>query len=381
LRQTTAIDWALVLPALLLSLSGLVYIYSAAWIPPDPPGPYFGKMFVKQALFLVAALLVFQFVRRINWGSRPASYWFVLGPAALLLLLVLLIGHTNDTGAKSWISLGPVDMQPSEFAKLAFILSLAWLYSDDAGVGARHFRAALGALLLLLVLVLAQPDLGTSLVFVFTFFVVGALAGVARHHLLALGLSFALLAVPGWFVAKEYQKNRIYAFLHPNPKDPMSDPKGFGYQYKQSLTAIGSGGLLGKGFLRGTQVQRNLVPVVESDFIFALIGEEFGFAGCVWVLLLLFLLLSRLIALAQLANTAYERLICYGASATILCHVLIAVGMTIRLTPITGLPLPFVSYGGSALLTMWVLIAMCQAVYSNTRQSLVTQRRVFFQPR
>jgi rod shape determining protein RodA len=375
-RQPAAFDWALFLPPLLLSLSGLVYVYSAAWQPRAVPGPYFGPMFIKQACFVAVALTMFFFARRVNWGLRPPSYWLALGPAVLLLALVLLVGKTNDTGARSWISLGPVDMQPSEFAKLAFILCLAWIYSDEAGLQPRHFRATLGILLLLLALVLLQPDLGTSLVFIFAFFVVSALAGIKRAYLVGVALSFALVAIPGWHFAKDYQKNRIYAFLHSNPKDPKSDPKGFGYQYQQSQIAIGSGGLLGKGFLRGTQVQRQLVPVVESDFIFALIGEEFGFIGCCWVLLLYFLLLARILALAQAANTAYERLVCYGASSVILCHVLIAAGMTIRLTPITGLPLPFVSYGGSSLLTMWLLMAVCQAVYANTRRSLASGPRL-----
>lgn len=349
------------LPALLLSLSGLVYVYSAAWVAPDPPGPYFGKMFVKQTLFLCISLVVFFFARRVNWGARPATYLFVLIPAALLLLAVLIVGHTSGTGSQSWISLGPIDMQPSEFAKLAFIITLAWLYSDPAGTELRHFRSALLALLLLLGLVLAQPDLGTGLVFLFTFFVVGSLSEVPKRYLLALTVMIVLLAIPAWFMLKEYQKYRFYAWL-----DPSRATQQWGYQTRQSEVAIGSGGLVGKGFLAGTQVQHNILPVVESDFIFALVGEEFGFIGCSWVLALFFILLMRILALARHANTDYERLICYGVSAVIFCHVLIAAGMTVRITPITGLPLPFVSYGGSALLTMWTLLAMCQAISSNS---------------
>jgi rod shape determining protein RodA len=370
-------DWALFLPPLLLSLSGLVYVYSAAYEPQTPPGPFFSPMFIKQAAFVAVSLVLFFLARRINWGLRPRSYWFVLGPATLLLGLVLAFGHgpTAESSIRSWLTVGPVDMQPSEFGKLAFIMTLAWVYSDTTGTDVHHFRRTLGHLLLLVALVLAQPDLGTSLVFIFTFFVVSALAGVRRSYIATVALGFALIACLGWFFAprnlvKDYQRNRISAFI-----DPKADPQGFGYQYKQSLTAIGSGGPFGKGFLRGTQVQGNLVPVVESDFIFALIGEEFGFVGCVWVLLLFLLLLARILALSHLANTPYERLICYGTSAAILCHILISVGMTIRLTPITGVPLPFVSYGGSSMLTMWAMLALCQGVYANTRRSLVTERR------
>jgi rod shape determining protein RodA len=372
-----AFDWWLFGLALLLSLSGLLYVYSAAWRPPADPelpaGPFFGAMFLKQAAFLAVSLLVFYVVRRINWGLRPATYLWFLGPAAFLLILVLVIGITLHTGSRSWISLGPIEMQPSEFAKLAFVLSLAWLYSDDTGVYWRHYRTALGILLLLLALVLAQPDLGTGMVFVFTFFVMSSLTSIPKRYVVITALSFVLLSIPGWFVLKPYQQNRLISFIWPE-----ADPQGSAYQQKQSMVAIGSGGFTGKGFLRGTQVQRHYVPVVESDFIFALVGEEFGFIGCAYVILLYFLLLARVLALAQHANTAYERYICYGASAVILCHTLIATGMTVRLMPITGLPLPFISYGGSSLLTMWMLIAICEAVYANSQRSLLTPRRRIF---
>jgi rod shape determining protein RodA len=208
------------------------------------------------------------------------------------------------------------------------------------------------------------------MVFVFTFFVVAAMTGLPRRYVVVTALAFILLAIPAWFVLRDYQRNRLISFIW-----PKADPQGSGYQQTQSMVAIGSGGFSGKGFLRGTQVQRHYVPVVESDFIFALVGEEFGFLGCAYVILLYFLLLARILAIGQLANTPYERYLCYGASAVILCHTLIATGMTVRLMPITGLPLPFISYGGSSLLTMWLLIAICEAVYANTRRSLATSRR------
>jgi rod shape determining protein RodA len=367
----SSLDWALVIPALLLSLSGLVYVYSAAWIAQDPPGMFFGKMFLKQASFLAVSMVAFYLMRKINWGARPATFLMVLVPALLLLVLVLVIGHTSGTNAKSWISLGPVDMQPSEFAKLAMIMSLAWLYSDPSGLSRLHFVHALVVLLCLLGLVLAQPDLGTGLVFLFTFFVVGALAAVPRKYLVGVALLIALLAVPAWFQLKEYQRNRFYAWIN-----PAASTSQWGYQTRQSEIAIGSGGLFGKGFLRGTQVQRGIVPVVESDFIFALVGEEFGFVGCTWVLLLFLLLLARIIAIARNANTEYEKLLCLGVSAVLLCHLLIAAGMTVRITPITGLPLPFVSYGGSAMLSMWIMLAICHSVWTNSAASIRPSRPV-----
>lgn len=360
--RATSFDWWLWLLALALSVSGLVYIYSATWIAGDDPGPYFSALVLKQGIFLCFSLLVFTIIRRINWASRPEHWLWFYVPVQLLLLLVLVVGSVRG-GSQRWLSLGPVDLQPSEFAKLGLILILAWLYSAEAVVVRRRFSLALAITGSMLLLVLIQPDLGTSMVFVCIFFVMSAFAPFPRRWLLLTALALVLLAVPAWFVLRDYQKARITSFIN-----PAADPQGSGYHLLQSRIAVGSGGLTGKGFLRGTQVRGNFIPVIESDFIFALVAEEFGFFGCAYLLLLYFLLLARILALTRDAKTAYERYICYGASAMFLFHVFIAAGMTLGLTPITGLPLPFVAYGGSALLTNWTLLGICQAVFANSRR-------------
>jgi rod shape determining protein RodA len=149
-----------------------------------------------------------------------------------------------------------------------------------------------------------------------------------------------------------------------------ANPLGSAYQIKQSMIAVGSGGWTGKGFLRGTQSRGSFVPEKESDSIFALVGEEFGFFGCMYLMTLYLLLLLRLLSIAQYAKTDYERYICYGISAVIFFHIFVSIGMSIGLMPLTGLPLPFVSKGGSALLTMWALLAVAQSIFANSRREL-----------
>jgi rod shape determining protein RodA len=372
-------DWPLFALGLALSGCGLVLVYSATWVAREPPGPFFSEIFLKQALALGMAMLLYYFLRRLKWGIRPETWlwWYI--PAMLLLLLVVLIGHGEEShGSQRWINLGIVKLQPSELAKAAWVLILAWYYSLEQSQLTRSYLRLMLVMGSMVLLIMRQPDLGTSLAFIFSFFVVSALAQVPRRLILLTALGLLLLAVPGWFLMHDYQQNRVLAFFgkelntgeDANPRygrlRPAS-PGGANYQINQSLIAVGSGGLAGKGFLHGTQVRGGFIPVVESDFIFALIGEEFGFIGALVILLLYMLLLARILALAQQAHTPYERLVCYGISAIFLFHVLVGIGMTIRLTPVAGVPLPFISQGGSSLITFWLLLAILESIYEGSR--------------
>lgn len=390
-------DWWLFILALLLSVSGLLYIYTATWVAKEPPGPEFSRKFLLQCSYLVAALVVFYVLRRINWGLKPDSWvWFYI-PVIVVLILVQVIGHASGSGSTRWIDLGPVNVQPSEFAKLGLTMILAWLYSIDSTKVRQSYWVGLWVMLSMLALVVIQPDLGTSLVFVAVFFIMSMFAAVPRRWIFG---TIAVMVLGGLFVwffripvgtdaagnpcryrlppltpqaeddgceyiefLRDYQRGRITAFINPG-----ADPQGTGYHVTQSQIAIGGGGISGQGFLRGTQTHGGFIPVVYSDFIFAVIGEEFGFIGCAWVLLLYFLLIARILALSRDAITLYERYICYGISAIILFHVFINIGMTIRLAPITGLPLPFISYGGSALMTMWLCMAILQSIFANSKR-------------
>lgn len=376
MKKGPIFDWWLFLFGLLLSLNGLVYIYSATWQAQDPPGPFFSSDFIKQAIFLIAALAMYFFLRRVNWGLKPDSWlWFYI-PVMLLLVLLPLIGSDHGTGAVRWIDLGPsvfkISLQPSEFAKLGLTMILAWLYSGESYEVKSRFWLALGIMFSMLALVALQPDLGTSIVFLAIFFVMSLFATVPRRWLVLVLLCLVWASLLMWhFGLREYQKNRLLVFVGLEIKEgelTQASSQGAGYHIKQSENAIGSGGLTGQGFLRGTQTHGGFIPAVHTDFVFAVVGEEFGFIGCVWLLLLYFLLLARILAISRDALSLYERYFCYGSSAVIFFHVFIAVGMSIHLAPVTGLPLPFVSYGGSALMTMWLYLAILQSIYANSRR-------------
>lgn len=350
---------------LMLSVSGLGFVYSATWqADSDPPGPYFSRKFVVQCVALVLALIAFHFMRRWKWNIRPGSWiWIAYGVIMLMLAIVLIPGVGGGT-ANSWIALGPINIQPSEFAKVVFVMLLAYFYSVDSSLLTNSYYKALGLMVSMVGILLLQPDLGTSMVFVFTFFIMSLMAGV-RPRLIALTLAaMIILAIPAWFFGlHEYQRNRLRVFVQPNV-----DPQGIGYQLNQSQIAVGSGGVWGKGFLRGTQNRGDFVPEDENDFIFTVIAEEFGLFGCSIILLLFFLLIARVLALSRSAQSQYERLLCYGAAAVFMFQLYVSVGMTMRLSPVTGIPLPFISAGGSAMIAMWTLLAILEAVYLTCRR-------------
>jgi rod shape determining protein RodA len=403
--RTFLLDWPIFVLGLILSGCGLVLIYSATWVENDPPGPHFSDIFIKQSIALIAALIAFHFLRRIKWGIKPDSWlWFYI-PPLILLIVVLLIGHgMEESNSRRWINLGFFRLQPSEMSKVAWVMLVAWLFSEDPAKLRRNYLLGLFLLVSLVGLMMRQPDLGTSMVFVFAFFVMAMFTALPRKLILGTVLTMALLAIPAFFFLRTYQQNRVLELVgkqkwvvvdpeterHFDQRFEISlerarkmrpeldlelgstfitdaDATGVGYQANQGMIAVGSGGLTGKGFLRGTQAKGGFIPVVESDFIFALVGEEFGFFGSVTILILFFLLIARILALSRDAQTTYERFICYGASAVLLFHVFVAVGMTIRLMPVTGVPLPFLSQGGSSLLSFWILLAVLESIYEKSQ--------------
>ena len=272
----------------------------------------------------------------------------------ILLILVMLVGQTA-LGAQRWIALGPISIQPSEFSKLIMIIALAAMLEKRGGkintiTDLAPVAAYVGVPFLL---VLKQPDLGTSLVFLAIFFGMVFVAGVRLRLLLGIfGAGLAAMPVL-WHFLKDYQKMRIMVFM-----DPNVDPLGAGYHIIQSKIAIGSGMLFGKGLFGGTQSQLNFLPENHTDFIFSVVGEELGFVGCAILLLLYLVVLWRGIRIAQDASDMFGRLLAVGITSMIAFHVLINVGMTMGIMPVTGIPLPLMSYGASSLTTNIMAIAI-----------------------
>ena len=341
----------------LLILISLVIIGSATHIntPSDDRYWYVGRQGIFALLNVIIIFVVLNFDYRIL--GKFATSLYVLN--LIMLLAVMFVGQ-SALGAQRWIQIGPISLQPSEFSKLIMIIALADLLDKKKG-RLNSFKDIIPILLYVgipFILVLKQPDLGTALVFLAILFGMIFVAGIRTKHLMIiLGSGLAVIPIL-WHFLKDYQKMRLTVFMNPN-----IDPLGSGYHIIQSQIAIGSGMLFGKGLFGGTQSQLNFLPENHTDFIFAVIGEELGFIGALVVLLLYFILLYRGIKIAGSARDDFGTLLATGITSMLAFHLLVNVGMTAGIMPVTGIPLPFMSYGVSALTTNMISIGILLNIY------------------
>ena len=393
-------DPILVALAGLLSCFGIAMIYSAGVL--NVPSPVTEGAWLRQVVWLAVSLVAFSLITRIRpgwieWMAFPA---YLLAVVMLAATLVIGTGAGTAEGVGRWIQVGGLRFQPSEFAKMAAILGLARFLAGRER-SPRNLRDLLGPSALMAVplgLVVLQPDLGTGLAFVGILFaglfwagtppfllVLLASPGLAlilsfdtriwSAYIIALAIGLYLyryrlyiaesaavilanlaagtVALPLWNSLAGYQQNRLLVFL-----DPGMDPRGAGWNLIQSKVAIGSGGLFGKGFTEGTQKRLDFLPEQHTDFIFSVIGEELGFVGVSLAIILFSLLLFRVVRLAERTSDPFASLALFGIFGAWIVHIFINVGMTIGIVPITGIPLPFVSYGGTFLLTCWTMTAL-----------------------
>lgn len=355
-------DWTVVLCTLGLIGTGIVIIGSATHV--NKEGITLSGLVTKQFSFfcinaiIVVAMQWFDYRRLASWG-KPL-YVITL----LLLVAVMLVG-TSALGAQRWIQIGPITIQPSEFTKLLMIISMASMMTKHVQK-LNTFKSLVPIVIFVgipALLVFKQPDLGTSLVYLAILCGMLFVGGI-RMRLVQIIVGVAVVLAPlGWFVLKEYQKQRILVFLNPN-----IDPFGAGYHIIQSKIAIGSGMILGKGLFEGTQSQLNFLPENHTDFIFSVIGEELGFVGCFIVLVLLCVLIYRSIAIAKSANDTFGMLLATGIGSMLVFQVLVNVGMTTGIMPVTGIPLPFISYGVSALTTNMLSVGLLLNIAMHRKQ-------------
>ena len=351
-RYIRNLDWILILTVFLLTGVGLVLIASATHTEALRTGVnYFVQ---RQVLFLSVDVLLVILLLRLDYHvlKQVALPLYVI--TLILLLGVMFFGHST-MGAQRWIRLGPVIFQPSEFSKVFIIVCLAAFLDKQAG-SLEHWKEYLPAGLFLLapfVLVLRQPDLGTALVFGAIGFSMFWVCGFKTRWIAWMTGVLICLSPLIWHFLHEYQRNRIRVFLNPE-----LDPFGAGYHVIQSKIAIGSGLLLGKGWMQGTQSQLNFLPENHTDFIFAVAGEEFGFIGAVVILLLYLILIWRGLTIALNAEDRFGMLLATGITGMYLFHVLVNIGMTAGIMPVTGVPLPFLSYGVSSLTTNMLLAGL-----------------------
>lgn len=357
-------DFLLVLPALLLVLYGLALIYSGSTQEYEGPLLSLANPVAKQALFAIVGIVGMLIVSRFDYHYFVHYAWFLYAIAIVSLVAVLLLGH-SAYGSTRWFNLGPVQVQPSEFAKLATIFTLAGFISGRGG-DARDLRTLLLSLAMVLpvaLLVLIEPDLGTSVVFGAIWLGVVVIAGVNRRHLaILLAVFFAILPFAWTFAIADYQVERISVLV-----DPDEDPLGAGYNVRQSQIAVGSGQLLGKGLTNGDQTGLGYLKVPTKDFIFSVLAEELGFVGAMGLFALFILLLMRGIRVAQIAGDVSGQLIAVGIVVLILMQTFVNIAVNLSLFPVTGIPLPFVSQGGSSLVSLFGSLGVLQSIVMRHR--------------
>lgn len=372
-RLLKSLDWGLIGLLFTLCLLGLLAVASATQFRVDDRETW--GFALRQAVWLAIGLGAIALSLTIDYHGLARWARPIYAVNLMLLLAVRLFG-SEALGAQRWLRLGPVEIQPSEFAKVLLIITLASLLASRQGRMSRWRDLGIPVLHVLppMLLVLSQPDLGTSLVFVALLGGMLYVAGVPGLRLAAIGLGGLAAVVAAivahfrwglWLPLRDYQLNRLIVFL-----DPESDPLGAGYHILQSKIAIGSGGLVGQGFFAGTQNQLNYLPEQHTDFIFDVIAEEWGFLGGIFVLLLFFLLLQRALRTAAEARDLFGALLAAGIATLFAFHLLVNIGMTMGIMPVTGVPLPFISYGGSAMITNLTAAGILLNVHLRRRKIL-----------
>ena len=345
---------------LVLSVAGIIVVYSAT-------KSYNSMRYVWiQGFACVVGIGLIYIVPKIDYERLAESWRIIFITNMAMLLLVLIFGSGSDEwGTRGWLRLGVIGIQPAEFVKIGFIITFACHLNKvrDNLNAPRNIIALLVHLAAPVALIVMQPDVGTSIVFVFIFLIMIFVSGISWKYIVTAGVSFAAVApIIYFFVLSEFQKNRILDFLN-----PARDPLGSGYQVMQSKIAIGSGRILGKGLLKGTQNQLGFLPEKHNDFIFAVVGEELGIIGAIVIVVLLLALVIRILYVARNSKDFLGMIMCTGVGAFLLFHIVENIGMSMGLMPVTGIGLPFISYGGSSTITFFLGVALVFNVYIRRR--------------
>ncbi|MCL4534802.1 MAG: rod shape-determining protein RodA [Bacteroidetes bacterium] len=368
LKRLRYADFLLLLTLVALLVYGLAMVYSATFPSTNSSAVTFSPFVQKQILFVVLGLVFMVLTAIVDYRVLRAFAYVLYGLSLLLLAVVLVAGHGNaEYGSQRWIDLRLFPLQPSELAKPALVLALARYYADHQPDvrSFRHFAISILFAIPPTALVYIQPDLGTSVSFLFIWFFMALAAGVRGLYLgLTIVLGSASLPVI-WSMLQGYMRDRITIFLHPE-----SDPWGQGYNIIQAQISIGSGGMFGRGFLAGTQSQGHFLRIQHSDFIFSVLSEEMGFVGAVLLFALFTLLLMRILRAAHLSRDHFGRLVAAGIAVTLIFTVTVNIGANVRLMPVTGIPLTFISYGGSSMITNLACMGIIQSILMRRKRFL-----------
>ncbi len=350
-------DLYIFISSTLLLILGLLMIYSTTLESPS-------NLLVRQLAYAVLGFLGLFVLAFFDYRKFKKATGLLYVVIVLGLITVWVLGH-NVRGSTRWIDLGIMRLQPAEFAKLIMVIILA-KFLDQSGEKLKSIRYVLLSALYVgipAVLILIEPDLGSALVVVFTWLAMLLTSKMNKKHLAVLLLGAVLVSSFSWFfVLHDYQKNRIYTFLNPS-----IDPQGRGYNVLQSIIAVGSGSILGRGVGRGLQSQLKFLPERQTDFIFASTAEELGLMGSLFILGLFGVIFFRLVRATKHARDNFGMYLTLGIFYMLLIQVLINIGMNIGLLPVTGIPLPLLSYGGSSLLTTMLALGLVQSVIARQK--------------
>ena len=352
MRELARMPWGIILIIVALGGFGMIVLYSAAGGSLNPWALKHGIRFV----LLLGACLALSLVRPATWLKYA---WTIYGSVLVGLVGVELLGRVGG-GSQRWLDLGIIQLQPSEFMKLAIVLVLARYYHylpRGYETKPNALLPALGLIAAPAALVMLQPDLGTALSIAFGGVVLMFLAGVRLWLFASAGLAAAAAMPLAWSMLHDYQRKRVLIFL-----DPASDPRGAGYHITQSKIAIGSGGFSGKGYLNGTQSHLDYLPELHTDFVFATMAEEWGMMGGLFIIIAFGMILSWGVITALRASGQFQRLLALGLTATLFFYLAINMMMVMGLAPVVGIPLPLISYGGSAMMTVMILLGLIMGV-------------------
>jgi rod shape determining protein RodA len=358
-----ALPWRVIFILVGLVGFGATVLFSAAGGSFDP---WAGKHILRFMMFLAMAIIM---------SRLPMTFWktitFPVYTILFILLLVVEFMGFVGGGSQRWINLGFMSLQPSEMMKPAVVLALAWFYDQLPPGQISNFRALWPPALIMGLpwfFVAIQPDLGTSIAVLFGGIVVAFVAGLPMRWFLGAGAAMMVIAPLGFFFGlREYQRNRVFVFLNPE-----NDPLGTGYHISQSKIAIGSGGFFGKGFLNGTQSHLDYLPEGHTDFVFATMAEEWGMLGGLFVLFLFYLLIRWGLTVGMTSRSRYGKLVAIGLTATIFFYIMINLMMVMGLAPVVGIPLPFISHGGSSMLTIMICIGIIMSIERHPERKTFT---------
>ena len=348
------VDVPLLVGLLLLSAVGLIVLYSASGQNMD--------VIVRQCLRLAAGFIMLLVLARIP--PQHLARWtpWIYGIGIVLLVAVLVMGEIGK-GAQRWLDFGLVRFQPSEMMKVVVPMMVAWYLAENPLPPGR--RAVAAASLMIVIptfLIIRQPDLGTALLVASSGVFVLLFSGISWRLVASVTGVLGTAAPVLWYFLRDYQKQRVLTFLNPE-----NDPLGAGYHIIQSKIAIGSGGLYGKGWLNGTQAHLDFLPEHSTDFIFAVLAEEFGFIGILLLLAIYFFIVARGLYIATQAQSSFNRLVAGSLVLTFFVYVFVNIGMVTGLLPVVGLPLPLVSYGGTSLVTMMAAFGILMSIHTHRR--------------